>query len=78
MGGFAGSSEEVSLGDAEGLEEVVGGVAGSSEEVSLGVAAGLVEVVGGVSGSSEEVSLGVIKDWRKWWVELQEVQRKCY
>ena len=34
--------------------------------------------MGGVAGSSEEVLLGVAKDWRKWWVELQEVQRKCH
>ena len=78
MGGDAGSSEEVSTGVAEGLEEVMGGVAGSIEEVSPGVAEGLEEVVGGVSGSSEEVSLGALKEWRKWWVEFQEVQRKCH
>ena len=40
MGGVAGSSEEVSQGVAEGLEEVMGGVARSSDEVSLGVTGG--------------------------------------
>ena len=45
----------------------MGRVAGSSEEV-----------VGGVAGSAEEVSQESLKDWRKWWVEFQEVQKKCH